>query len=302
MLQDNLTYAEEVLDEQPYNAEYGRATQGTAQALMAKTYAQIGDYDNCLLYCNKVIAGPYELVSDFAHIWGVSNKNNTESIFEIQQGGTSGWWGFAIFAYASSDSWPKRNIISADLVRAFEDAGDIGSRYTTTIDWQLTPAPFTMPADAWDSSEPIPFQGKYEAAGWFSQENIVIMRLADIILLAAEAQTQLDHPELAIPLLNQIRNRAGLGNTTATSKSEVALAILNERRLELVFECARWNDLKRADANGVINIVNVINSQTDSKGRSLGYSMAADKHQRIYPIPEQDRLLNKNLTQNPGYK
>jgi hypothetical protein len=79
------------------------------------------------------------------------------------------------------------------------------------------------------------------------------------------------------------------------------MAILNERQMELVFECTRWNDLQRADANETINIVNLMASQFDSHGNNLNYNMAADKHQYIFPIPTEDLQLNKNLTQNPGY-
>jgi starch-binding outer membrane protein, SusD/RagB family len=53
----DLKYAESVLPATPYNSQYGRATKGAAQALLAKTYAQKGDYANCLTYCNNVISG-----------------------------------------------------------------------------------------------------------------------------------------------------------------------------------------------------------------------------------------------------
>ena len=120
-------------------------------------------------------------------------------------------------------------------------------------------------------------------------------------MLAAEANNQLGNTTAAITLLNQIRTRAHLPNTTASTQSALALAILNERRLELVQECTRWNDLLRADANGTINLVNLMNSQLNSYGVNLNYNVAADKHQYIFPIPLQDMQLNKNLTQNPGY-
>jgi hypothetical protein len=79
------------------------------------------------------------------------------------------------------------------------------------------------------------------------------------------------------------------------------MAVLNERQLELVFEMSRWNDLLRADANGVINIVDLMNAQVDSHGNNLNYNMNPNKYQYIFPVPQQDLLLNKNLTQNPGY-
>lgn len=298
----DLKFAESNLSAAPYKNEGGRATQGAAQALLAKTYAQMLDYTNCLAYANKVInSKTYALVDDYSKLWGMDNKNNKESIFQVQQGGGSGWWSFQIFAYATGDHWPKRNIGSADLVRAFETAGDKGARYTSTFNWQIPNASFNMPVNAWDVSKPIPFIGKYAPNGWNSQDNIQLLRLADVILLAAEASNQLGNAADAIAKLNQIRKRAGLGNTTATTKSDLGLAILNERRLEFVFESNRWNDLKRADANGYIKVVDVMNNQKDGNNKSLGYSMKADKYQLTFPIPQQDIYLNPKLTQNPGY-
>ena len=302
----DLKYAESVLPATPYNGQHGRATRGAAQALLAKTYAQMGDYANCLTYCNNVIgSGTYSLVPDFSKLWGASNKNTTESIFEIQvpTGGTPySFWGIQIFAYVASDGWPKRNQGSYDLIKAFNDAGDNGVRYQSTFNWQIANASFNMPINAWDASKPIPFMNKLpDPNGWAGIDNLPVMRLADIILLAAEANVQLGNNAAAIPLLNQIRTRAGLPNITASTKSELALAVLNERRLELVFECTRWNDLVRADANGTINLVTLMNSQVDSYGKNLNFNMNPDKHQFIFPIPLQDLQLNKNLEQNPGY-
>ena len=302
----DLKYAESVLATTPYDGQYGRATKGAAQALLAKTYAQMKDYTNCLTYCNNVInSNTYSLVPDYSKLWGATNKNTSESIFEIQvpTGGTPyNFWAIEIFAYVSSDGWPKRNQGSYDLIQAFKAAGDNGVRYQSTFNWQVANASFNMPINAWDASKPVPFMNKLpDPNGWAGIDNLPVMRLADITLLAAEANVQLGNLAAAIPLLNQIRTRAGLPNTTANTKSELAIAVLNERRLELVFECTRWNDLVRADANGTINLVTLMNSQIDSYGKNLNFNMNADKHQFIFPIPLQDLQLNKNLEQNPGY-
>jgi hypothetical protein len=300
----DLKSADSVLQATPYNSQLGRATKGAAEALLAKTYAQMGDYTNCLAYCNKVISsGTYSLVPNFANLWGVANKNNSESIFELQSNAIAyGFFGFEIFDFVASDGYPKRDIASANLIANFKAAGDTGVRYKTTINWQIPGAAFVMPPNAWDPSQPIPFMNKYpDANGYNSPDDIVLIRLADIILLAAEANNQLGNTTDAAALLNQIRARAGLPNTTATAQADLAIAILNERQLELVFEMTRWNDLQRADANGIINIVTLMGTQVDSHGNNLNYNMNPDKHQYIFPIPQEDLLLNKNLTQNPGY-
>ena len=300
----DLKFADSILDAKPFNGQLGRATKGAAEAMLAKTYAQMGDYADCLTYCNDVInSGTYSLVTGFANLWGLANKNNPESIFELQANAIAyGFFGFEIFDFVATDGYPKRDIASANLINAFKAAGDTLERYKITFNWQIPGAAFTMPPNAWDPSQPIPFMNKYpDANGYNSANDIVLLRLADIILLAAEANNQLGNTTTAVTQLNQIRTRAGLPNTTANSKADLALAILSERQLELVFECTRWNDLQRADANGTINIITLMSNQFDSHGNNLNYNMASDKHQYIFPIPQQDMLLNKNLTQNPGY-
>jgi hypothetical protein len=76
----------------------------------------------------------------------------------------------------------------------------------------------------------------------------------------------------------------------------VALAILNERRLELAFEGERWYDLLRFGAQYTINLMN---SQVDGNGVNLGYQVTTDR--LLFPIPQADRDNNPNLSQNPGY-
>jgi starch-binding outer membrane protein, SusD/RagB family len=263
----------------------------------------MGDYQDCLTFCNRVInSGTYSLLPNFANLWGTAHKNSSESIFELQySGSTYSFWGVELFAYVAADGWPKRDIGSADLVNAFNAAGDV-IRANATFNWKVANASFNMPANAWDASKPIPFMNKLpDANGWNSPDNIILIRLADVILLAAEANNQLGNTAAAITELNSIRSRVNLPATTASAKSDLALAILNERRLELVHECTRWNDLLRADANGTISLVSLINSQKDSYGNTIPYNMNTDKHQFLWPIPQQDRDLNQNLTQNNGY-
>lgn len=299
----DLKSADSVLPVAPYNGQFGRATKGAADALLAKAYAQSGDYANCLIYCNKVINGNnYSLVPNYANLFGMANKNNVESIYELQYDGAPiGAIGPEIFLYVPTDGWPKRDIGSYSLIKAFRDAGDV-KRFNATFNWQQTGASFNMPINAWRSDSTIPFMIKQPDPGGFaSGDNNVLIRLADIILLAAEANNQLNNTAAAITGLNQIRTRAGLPNTTAGTKSTLATAILNERQLELVHEANRWDDLLRADANGTVNLVALMNGQTDRLGKNFNYGMNPDKHQFIFPIPAQDMQLNKNLTQNPGY-
>lgn len=74
------------------------------------------------------------------------------------------------------------------------------------------------------------------------------MRLADIMLLKAEALVELNEVGQAIDIVNRIRERAGLGTESLKrnmSQEDARLAVENERQLELYMEAQRWYDLLR---------------------------------------------------------
>ena len=62
----------------------------------------------------------------------------------------------------------------------------------------------------------------------------------------AEALNEQGKSGEAAPFLNQIRTRAGLGASKATSQADMRTAIWQERRVELAFENKRWFDLVRS--------------------------------------------------------
>jgi hypothetical protein len=120
------------------------------------------------------------------------------------------------------------------------------------------------------------------------------MRLADIILLKAEALNELGDVDGAAQLVNQIRTRVELPNTNATTKEQMRLAIEKERRLELAFEGHRWFDLKRTG-----RAIEVMNNMTGPDGSNFGYNLTTNG--LLWPIPQSELDKNELLTQNPGY-
>ncbi|TRX60616.1 RagB/SusD family nutrient uptake outer membrane protein [Fulvivirga sp. M361] len=72
-------------------------------------------------------------------------------------------------------------------------------------------------------------------------KNIMIYRLAETYLYAAEANMRLTNNDLAIAQLNTVRNRAG---TASVDRIDLEL-ILDEQARELAFEGRRWYMLKR---------------------------------------------------------
>jgi hypothetical protein len=116
----------------------------------------------------------------------------------------------------------------------------------------------------------------------------MVIRLAEVYLIQAEARAQQGNIGGAQGDLNLVRARAGLGPTTANDVGSLLTAILHERQVELVAEWGhRWLDLKRtgmADA--------VLGSE---KPGWVGYDT-------LYPIPAQQLTANPALVQNPGYE
>ena len=106
--------------------------------------------------------------------------------------------------------------------------------------------------------------------------------------IKAEVENELNNPDAARDALNQLRNRAGLANTTAVTKDEIREAIYKERRVEMAFEHDRTFDLRRTGRAGVVL-------------RALGKNYIDGKHE-LFPIPQiQIDRSNGIMVQNPGY-
>ncbi len=119
-------------------------------------------------------------------------------------------------------------------------------------------------------------------------QDFVLLRLAEMYLIRAEARARQNNLSGAAADLNVIRNRAGLPNTTAATQSDLVNAILHERRIELCGEGHRWDDLVRTGtADAVIS--------------ALPWKTEWDAYKTLWPIPYDEIRLNDALVQNPGY-
>ncbi len=282
------------------NPNNGRALQGSADALLAKAYAQQGKYDSCLIWCNKVLANSYyALVGNYADLFDGNHKNTVESLFEIQHStvaNTTNYGPELLLPYSlTGDTWAKFNIPTNDLIADYRSQND-AVRLNASVYFSVAgdtsgaiPPPYTK--------LPVPFSYKWKQPGGFnSPDNEILIRLADIILLKAEALNQTGQTAQAIPLINQIRARVSLPATAAINQNDVAAAILNERRLELALEGHRWLDLLRAGSQYTISLMA---AQVDPNGNPLNYNLTTER--LLWPIPQAERDLDVNLTQNTGY-
>ncbi|HKO82468.1 MAG TPA: RagB/SusD family nutrient uptake outer membrane protein [Chitinophagaceae bacterium] len=108
-----------------------------------------------------------------------------------------------------------------------------------------------------------------------------LIRLAEMYLTRAEANFRLGTSIGDAPVddINEIRKRADLALHGAP---DLTLAlILKERKLELAFEGFTLADLKRTQS-------------------SVG-SLPWNSPRLVFPIPDRERKVNSNLTQNDGY-
>jgi hypothetical protein len=123
--------------------------------------------------------------------------------------------------------------------------------------------------------------------------NIMIYRLAETYLIAAEAEMELGNTGIGLQYLNAVRNRAGAADATALDLD----AILDERARELAFEGQRFYTLKR---RGVF-VSYVQDHGGNDNFRSEIRDRVEPKHVN-WPIDQNEiDLLGPNYPQNDGY-
>jgi len=297
--------------------EKGKATKAAAQALLGKVYLYQNKYTTAASILETVITtGLFSLVADFNSIFLPSGENGTESVFEIQysnasatydwghvtrgqgnysvqQCGVRGLNGTATMPYSSgwSTNLPTQNL------SASYTAGD--KRKAVTV----------LDIEAYKTANPglnITYQvAPYRNTGLYNQKylprkgetsgqvelnysnNFRTIRLADVMLMAAEAFNKSGNDIKAQTYLNLVRRRAFGDNAHDITSTASALfeAILVERRLELAMEGERFFDLVRTG-----KAVSVLGP--------LGF--VAGKNE-LFPIP-QSEISVSGLSQNPNYQ
>lgn len=125
--------------------------------------------------------------------------------------------------------------------------------------------------------------------------NIPLLRYADVLLIAAEAEARTNGATaVAYGYINQVRRRAGLANLpSGLSKDAFIAAVLQERSWELFAEGDRWHDLTRTNT-----FMTVIPKATND----VFPSRAPQPKHRFFPIPQDEINANPLLEQNADWK
>ena len=312
------------------NKQSGHATKGSATMLLAEVYMEQKKYAEAETLLNTLAGMGYDLLPAYASVFSTTSKNSRESIFEVQyleglQGGQQSNFIYMFLPRSANTTtitgvktnnsgiggW---NTPTRDLIDAYEaddtrkDAsiaiaeGTYNSSNIFTFSANKSIINYTPAA----GKTGVPYIKKYlnpHTNPNNTNDNWPVYRYADALLLLAEAMNLQGKPAEALIPLNKVRERAfgnATHNITATDQAALTDIIAHERRVELAFENHRWHDLVRTG-----KAVDVMNAFGVKQKQLYGYLPAAsyevDKNKLLYPIPQSERELNVDLTQNDGY-
>lgn len=279
--------------------DLGRATSDAARAFLAKTALYRKKWSTTLSYCEALISsGKYSLMADYSHIWREIGEFSEESIWEVNCKGTDPQKGIIGYFVVQAPRSGARglgwgfNTPTKDLMDAYEpgdlrkDATIITSGQTLWDGWETDPnhankyynykAYVSRIAESWG-------KGDNETT-----KNLRVIRYAEVLLMASEAENELGNASKACEYLNTVRKRAGLTDFVSTDQNEIRQAVWKERRVELAFEHDRTFDLRRQGRIGDVM-------------RAHGKAFVDGKHE-LFPIPQRQIDLGEGkLIQNPGY-
>jgi hypothetical protein len=305
----------ENIDYLPQNA-YGRFTKDAANLLLARLYLNaevyIGEprYEDCLAACNRINGA---LEPDYFTNFSQRNQDSGEIIFSIPYDGKMGTVGNYMasmtyhyeqkwaFSAAGLYQWCGNGICAQPGLYSAFDANDkrrkallegpqIDLRSNSVIIMPASGNPLIYTEEIANIEKAEQNWGvrlaKYEdKAGdqWERDYDMVLMRYAEVLMMKAECHVRLGNANAALPFINEVRSRAGLGALSSVNLD----AIDQELRKEFVFE-----DHRRTDN---IRFGTFFKSWWE-KGND-----PADQHTGLFPIPAQEIAKNNKLKQNPGY-
>lgn len=316
-------------------ADLGRMSKWAARALEAKFHMFEKNWQGMLTASKDIIDNsPHALMSKFEDVYnwsnaGYMNKVNSEHILWIDFTGLaaigmttngesdyqsghdfvprlrdepkdkSGRQGELITALAKNDhefgGYGGASPLPLLADRSSWDAGDLRYDASITGEYEGIPLKFKYLKKLWNLSKQYSPRGN-------KSENFVMIRLADIYLMAGEAENELNGPSNAYQYVNTVRERAFEPDQpwSGLSQSEFRVEMYEERLHELCGESHRKPDLVRW---GIY--VDRIKNTVFQKHNAPAASNVQQKHTHA-PIPLSEILLNPNLLKtdptNNGYR
>ncbi|MBW8683477.1 RagB/SusD family nutrient uptake outer membrane protein [Chitinophaga rhizophila] len=252
-----------------------RATQGAAEAMLAKCYLYQKKWSQAESYASRVIeTSGTELERDIRDVF-LANNNDESLLHFISDNDFINTIEGAVFA---PNTKIPNFILTDSLLNDFEFGDKRRTAWLDSSDYNgdimFYPYKYKLPGNS----------------GVRRRESYMLLRLAEQYFIRAEARIELGNLEGAIQDIDAIRLRAGLPRIkekyTNISQNSLRGILRHEKRIEFFAEWGhRWYDLKRW---GIASQV-------------LKNKFRWEEKDLLWPIPYKDLMLNRNLTQNPGY-
>ncbi|GAA4435651.1 hypothetical protein GCM10023091_12480 [Ravibacter arvi] len=279
------------------------ASKEVAKALLARVYLFKGDFQKAVAMSDEVIASKRYTLLDtetYKKYFTISNEQNPETIFAIRHTVSDDRAKASIGSmYDGTAGLGWGEMYTSETYRAVLDKHPEDVRHSFSGPVYITDASGKQVL-ATRNGIPKYFIYKYSGQdGIQTLSSPVYLRLAEIYLIRAEAYAHLGQEEKALEDVNVIRKRAGLANSLYSKGSlggheSVLDAVLEEKRIELAFECQRKFDLFRNNRALVRNYpgYHLLSGQTTQV-------IEPNDPRVVYFIPQQEIVLNPNLVQNP---
>ena len=323
----------------------GRISQTTAWALLARAYLWESGYpvmanawDKALEYARKVknsrLHGLYPRVQGgyrqlFINLCSNQYDLSTrESMFEVEfygngqtQTNEAGRLGLyiGVTQQTASDDYPYAYGLydgTKYLFRLYEDNDERRwwnlsvYKYVTT-NGIVNEVERTASEKAQEDGNAAKWRAKYIPERPLSRNNssinFPVMRYADVLLMIAECENEVNHAPTAeaVNAVNQVRRRAG---ATEINKEDYAdydsfkQLVLDERTRELCYEVPRRMELRRHGADYFKQHLDILKDQSlNDKNKKIGYDLDnvkavpainfAPKH-IYFPIPQAELNVN----------
>jgi len=256
-----------------------RAHRNTAIALKTRVYLNHGNYAKVIEEAKKIVsdAAPFTASTGVPHklqnIVEIFTKNytSTESILSVPMTELDNVTGQSSFPY----------VFNANAEYNLNPAGIWGDTEWKSTDLRRT---FSRTASG------VQFLTKYNKPSPFL-DYLPIIRYSEVLLNYAEASARTGDLPKAISLLQAVRTRSDAGYTfpTAATATQSALVatILKERRIELLGEGFRSNDLLR----------NLFTLPAKSSSALIAPAVEPSSANYIFPLPNTEITSNKLLLQ-----
>ena len=274
----------------------GRATKGAILSLLADISLWNFDYQECIDYIYEIEEIGYLLMPGGKWFEVFYPGNSLEGIFEFQFDDGLG---------QNNALWQKTYYTNR-VFQASKTALDLLTPETSS---EIIRGPGSLRSYdgmIWKFCGAASDGVTYRPSSERNSCNWVVYRYADVLLMKAEALSQLERFDEALTIINQIRSRALMNAAEIPYTTEAFEdAIMEERATELAFEGKRWFDLlrlgRRNNYSRKSKLIEIIIEKVPSTQKLVLASKLTDPFGWYLPIQENELERNSNLVQNPYY-